>query len=144
MVSDRTKGVLAKVLAELAKGIEFIGAQLVAWGDVLAERERQDFKWGEQNHPIVGKTARRGFTIPKKECERLGILGADEARERCDRAHRNGEGTYTHIIIEEVAEAIEAGVEHGEASDESREEWVQVAAVALAIVECIDRKRGVK
>ncbi len=144
MVNDRTKGVLARVLAELAKGIEFIGAQLVAWGDVLAERERQDFKWGEQNHPIVGKAARRGFTTPKKECERLGILGADEARERCDRAHRDGEGTYTHIIIEEVAEAIEAGVEHGEASDESREEWVQVAAVALAIVECIDRKRGVK
>lgn len=108
---------------------------------VLQERERQDAKWGEQNHPMVGRAARLRLISPRRECARLGILGADEAREACDHAHRNDEGTYAHILIEEVAEAIEASSEHGDASDAAREEWVQVAAVALAIVESIDRKR---
>jgi NTP pyrophosphatase (non-canonical NTP hydrolase) len=73
--------------------------------DALAERERQEAKWGEQNH--------------------------DPA-------------LYLTILMEEVGELAQAalhtryggragGVEH------MREEAVQVAAVALAIVECLDR-----
>jgi hypothetical protein len=142
VVNDRAKNVILRLRAELASVADAVAAQLTAVADVLTERDRQEFKWGEQNHPIVGKAARRGFLAGKKECERLGIIGADEARERCDRAHRNGEGTYTHIIIEELAEAIEASTDHGDASVQSREEWVQVAAVALAIVERIDRARN--
>ena len=113
-----------------------------AIADVVAERLRQEAKWGEQNHPMVGLAARRGFVPPRVACVRLGILGADEARERCDHAHRNHEGAYTHILVEEVAEFVEACVLHGDASDEARAEMVQVVAVALAMLECIDRKRA--
>jgi len=73
--------------------------------DVLAERARQDAKWGEQNHdPIM----------------------------------------YGAILMEEVGEMMQAALEckfggpHG-TPEHLREEAVQVAAVALAIVECLDR-----
>ena len=74
--------------------------------DVLAERERQDAKWGEQNH--------------------------DDA-------------TWGLILGEEFGEACQAALEarfgdsgHPEAN--LREELVQLAAVAVSWVECIDRR----
>lgn len=72
---------------------------------VLAERERQDAKWGEQNHdPFLYLT----------------ILG-EEYGETCKAAldAKFDKGTIEHL----------------------REEAVQTAAVALAIVECIDRDK---
>lgn len=109
---------------------------------VIAERQRQDAKWGEQNHPMVPETTRRHFGWQYLAAEFLEIPTADRARDACERVHRQGEGTYTHILVEEVAEFVEACVLHGEASDEARNEMVQVAAVALAMIECIDRKRA--
>lgn len=73
--------------------------------DVLAERKRQDAKWGEQNHdPFLYLT----------------ILG-EEYGETCQAAleARFGKGSLGHLRLEAV----------------------QVAAVALAIVECLDRKQ---
>ena len=111
---------------------------------VIAERQRQDAKWGEQNHPLV---CHPFFDEPNREVL-LQILRADLsldatiAKRRCDAAHRHGHGTYTHILVEEVAEFVEACVLHGDASDEARAEMVQVAAVALAMLEAIDRKRA--
>ncbi len=71
--------------------------------EVQQERERQNAKWGEQNHhPFVW----------------LGILG------------------------EEVGEANKAVLDHnfdGKTLDNYREELVQVAAVAVAMIECLDR-----
>jgi hypothetical protein len=76
--------------------------------DVMAERARQDVKWGEQNHdPFV----------------------------------------YGAILGEEVGEFLqaalkcrfEAGVDWPRFARAMREEAVQCAAVALAIVECLDR-----
>ncbi len=85
--------------------------QIKAINDILAERIRQDGKWGEQNHdPSLW----------------LVILG------------------------EEVGEASEAilcarfAPDDDAAADSLRDfrtEMVQVAAVALAIVECLDRGR---
>ena len=80
-----------------------IQAQAVA--DVLSERERQDRKWGEQNHDPI---------------------------------------TYLAILTEEVGETAQAALEarFGKGTIEHlREEAVQAAAVALAIVECIDRAK---
>ena len=81
-----------------------------AWDSVLAERIRQDSKWGEQNH---------GFA------------------------------PWMCILMEEVGECAEAvnetifnnGPEARKRGglDNIRKEAVQVAAVAIAMVECIDR-----
>ena len=72
--------------------------------EVVAERRRQDAKWGEQNHdPFL----------------------------------------YGTILMEEVGEfaqaALKARFDEGKTLDNVREEAIQVAAVAVAIVECLDR-----
>jgi len=51
---------------------------------------------------------------------------------------------YLNVLMEEVGECSQAALQaRFEGGDESRirEEAVQVAAVALAIVECLDRKK---
>ena len=114
---------------------------------VIVERQRQEAKWGEQNHPmvpadIVREAHAHGAAPEFFACHILGIDDAKAARDECNREHRAGRGTYTHILVEEVAEFVEACVIHGETSDEARAEMVQVAAVALAMIEAIDRKRA--
>jgi NTP pyrophosphatase (non-canonical NTP hydrolase) len=71
--------------------------------DVLAERDRQEAKWGEQNHDPF---------------------------------------TYLTILMEELGELAEAALHArfgGPAADGLRNEAIQTAAVAVAIVECLDR-----
>jgi hypothetical protein len=90
--------------------------------DVYAERLAQDKKWGEQNHPD-------GTGMPGDD-----VL-ANSARESCDRAAKSGRLTFRHILMEEVYEAC---AESGAA--ELRNELIQVAAVAVAWIEAIDRR----
>lgn len=74
-----------------------------ALASVLAERERQDAKWGEQNLDPF---------------------------------------TYLAVLTEEVGELAQAALHTrfgGPAAAGLRDEAVHVAAVALAIVECLDR-----
>lgn len=84
----------------------FDGVQLAAIELIVKERDRQDVKWGEQNHtPLI----------------------------------------YQAILMEEVGETTQAALdEHFGGSKASGlfEEAVQQAAVALAIVECLIRNRG--
>lgn len=89
--------------------------------EVLQERLKQEQKWGEQNHP-------NGEKVPKSY--------VDKARTACDTMFRNGEGTWSDILHEEFWEAL------GECDDDAklREELIQVAAVAVAWIECIDRR----
>ncbi len=73
--------------------------------DVLDERDRQDKKWGEQNHDPF---------------------------------------TYLTILLEEMGELAKCALHHRFGGPEKfnlREEAVQTAAVAMAIVECLDRKK---
>lgn len=84
-----------------------------AISSVIAERTRQDAKWGEQNHdPTVW----------------MGILMEE---------------------VGELAQAVnETWFDNGEAErakggyHNMRAEAVQVAAVAVALVECLDRRHG--
>lgn len=85
--------------------------QIKAINDILAERIRQDGKWGESNHDP---------------------------------------SLWLVILNKKVGEASEATLRARFASDDDaasaslrdfRTEMVQVAAVALAIVECLDRGR---
>lgn len=91
-------------------------------GDVRREREEQDRKWGEQNHPdgTGGENA---------------VRQADYARIMCQAAAARDETTWKHIAWEEFAEAM--------AEDDPaklRTELVQLAAVAQAWCEAIDRR----
>lgn len=92
--------------------------------EVLGERERQDARWGEQNHP-------------DGTGDLVEVADAVFTRQLCDDAFRDGEGTWLHILAEEVAEAFAE-------SDPAklRVELIQVAAVAVAWVEAIDRRNG--
>lgn len=89
--------------------------------EVAAERAAQDARWGEQNHPNgTGASGDR--------------MAANVARTACDMAHGAGLDTWRLILAEEVAEAFAE-------SDPARlrAELVQVAAVATAWAEAIDR-----
>src|SRR4051794_1223245 len=90
--------------------------------EVLAERIRQDEKWGEQNHP-----------------DGTAITGDDEravnARHVCQALASIGQGSWRDILWEEVAEAF---AEKDPAA--LRAELLQVAAVAVNWAEAIDRR----
>lgn len=90
--------------------------------EIDAERSRQNERWGEQNYPSDTGHRQDRFT-------------AEIQRERCKAAADAGTVTWRHIICEELAEAF------AEASPAYlREELVQVAAVAVAWIECLDRE----
>lgn len=72
--------------------------------DVMAERARQDAKWGEQNH---------------KDLYWLGILSEEV-------------GELARNLIDPQTPLLER---------KAREELVQVAAVAVAWLECMERRR---
>ena len=92
--------------------------------EVEKERKAQDAKWGQQNHPD-------GTGLPSDPSN------ADLTRALCDVAFKDGRGTWRHILMEEVAEAYAE-------SDPAplREELIQVAAVATAWVEALDRRES--
>lgn len=96
--------------------------------EVRIERENQDAKWGaDSDHP--DGTARAGD---------LAMLGA-AVKATVDAAHANrvvpGTLTWRHILDEEVREAFCERDPTG-----LRTELIQVAAVAVAWVEAIDRR----
>ena len=106
--------------------------------DVLHERAEQDAKWGEQNHP--DGTGPDAFVLRRTDINldlRTGYELARIFRHTCDEKHKKGEGTWLDILLEE---AFEASGEETPAA--LRRELIQVAAVAVAWVEAIDRRDG--
>jgi len=98
-----------------------------AINDVWKERVRQDKKWGT------------GRILPNATRPRFGgarVQLAKEARYSCDDAFDEGEGTWRHILQEEVCEAFAE-----DDPEELRKELVQVAAVAVAWIESLDRQK---
>ena len=89
--------------------------------EVADERARQGAKWGQQNHP-------NGTGLPPE------LLAAERSRWVCEQNFRNGRGTWADILREEFHEAL---AESEPAA--LRAELIQVAAVAVAWVEKIDR-----
>jgi hypothetical protein len=92
--------------------------------EVAQERVAQDAKWGEQNHPDGTPGMWHMVTLDPLS-----------RRVACDGAARDGTVTWAHILTEEVAEAL---AERDPAT--LRVELLQVAAVAVAWVEAIDRR----
>lgn len=102
--------------------------------DVQAEENRQDAKWGEQNHPdgtgpdvpVLADLLRDGT-----DAAWLAV----QATEATDVKARDGAVTWRDILLEEVFEAL------AESSPEKlRTELVQVAAVAAQWVKAKDRQ----
>lgn len=101
--------------------------------EVWDERDRQDIKFGPtRTHPYIAPgvgaiDAGAFYDIPNVEA----------AKATCDRRFAHGLGTWTDILLEEVCEAVDALANTTPA--DARAELVQVAAVAVAMIEAIDR-----
>lgn len=89
--------------------------------EIKGERQAQDAKWGEQNHPDGTSEQNRGK--------------ADIHRDLTNMAAESGSLTFADILMEEVWEALAE-----EDQFRLREELIQVAAVAVAWVEKLDRQ----
>lgn len=90
--------------------------------EVAKERDRQDVKWGVQNHP--DGTGRPGDAD-----------AADAAKARCQADAAAGTSTFRGILDEEIAEA------YAETDPQLlRAELVQAAAVIVQWVQAIDRR----
>jgi hypothetical protein len=99
-----------------------LGPDAPVLADVQAERERQDAKWGEQNHPD-------GTGLPVYQ------HSARRYRDHADRAAASGVLAWRDVLLKEVHEAL------AEADPAKlRAELVQVAAVAVAWIAAIDRR----
>lgn len=102
---------------------------------VIEEMIRQNKKWGVQNHPSVSaKSQIRMEQFPENVCKDLEIPTETRAKEICETMFSSGDPNWAAILQEEVSEAVCAKTEQ-----KRREELVQVAAVALSWVDCLDR-----
>lgn len=90
---------------------------------VALERRRQDEKFGFNGSHPDGTSKARKFI-------------ADEARSQCEMSFAMGQGTWLDILQEEVMEAFAE-----EDPDKLEAELIQVAAVAVAWVADIRRRR---
>lgn len=94
--------------------------------EVSAERDRQEAKWGPQDWPICNKA---GHSFYKQEAQYRKIA--------CDINAKNGTLDFRQILNEEVAEV------YAESDPiRQREELVHVAAVAVQMIEVIDKRLG--
>lgn len=82
--------------------------------DIFDERQRQDVKWGEQNHPPEVWMAIL--------MEEVGELATESLHDKFGVKEDGMNTSQCEVLM--------------------REEAVQVAAVAAAFIECLDRNRG--
>jgi len=106
--------------------------------EIRTERERQEQKWGEQNHPCLDPVLleRDESCTPIRMCDNYEIPTENRAKFMCDSATRKGQLTYAHIAIEEMSEVVSTFDE-----GKRREELVQLAAVTVAWIQKIDRNK---
>ena len=102
--------------------------------DVAGERQRQEVKWGEQNHPDFSP-ALDHVVSPVERSHFYSLPSATLARIRCQYKAELGDLAYMDILLEEVCELLEA-----KDKAELRTELIQVAAVAVDWAEKIDRE----
>lgn len=106
--------------------------------EVYEERQRQDERWGVQNHPVhfgpAQMTARHAL-VYQKAADDWKKVNAERVAER----NKNGirpdcNAAWDGILLEEVYEALAE-------TDPARQraELLQVAAVAVAAIERLDR-----
>jgi hypothetical protein len=97
--------------------------------DIIDERKRQDAKWGVQNHPMISEDS---SSDDYKELANIykGI---------CHEKSKRQKATWDSILLEEVMEVFAE-----DTPERQRAELVQVAAVAVAMIQSIDRGHPVE
>lgn len=85
---------------------------------ITQERERQHAKWGKQVLPMIHSS------ILVWEYYRT------KTQKDCDEAAKNGNVTFEHILMEELAEVLAA-----KTPAEQKTELIQLAAVCVQILE---------
>lgn len=95
---------------------------------ILAERRRQDAKWGEQNHKNAHS---RDLDQASSRLRRRRELNESNARHGCT--------NWNDVLLEEVEEAVEQAALGDD--EKLTEELVQCAAVIVAWIECIERRK---
>jgi hypothetical protein len=107
---------------------------------VANERAAQDAKWGEQNHPD-GTGPDVIWLVDRTEQGAIYVANMDAAqaarffREACQETFARGQGTWLHVLLEEVAEAFEC-----DDPVRLRAELIQIAAVCVSWAQSIDRR----
>lgn len=121
--------------------------------EIETEVERQISLWGMRNHPSVDVALSNRYEnkenvdangtihdingimlVGEQICKEYEIPSEARARLKCNNAFKKNEGTWTHIAVEELSEAV------GAVNDaHRREELVQLAAVIVNWIHCIDR-----
>lgn len=104
---------------------------------ILAERERQEQKWGTQHHPSFDQTLlnRIGGCGPERMSEEYEIPSEARAKFLCEESFRKNQGTWAHILVEEVSEVIGTCNQDKEVT---KKELIQTAAVIFAWLEDLD------
>jgi len=101
--------------------------------EVMNERNNQDARCGEQNHPD-----HHPAVCPEVPAWAVYDLPSElEVKETCEEDREAGSLSWSVILLEEVVEALSAGT-----VEDRRAELIQVAAVAQAWIECIDRRQA--
>lgn len=103
--------------------------------EIKLERIRQNRKWGEQNHPILDPQLID--RSPSRMCEEYEIPSESRAKAMCDIHANRGDVTWMHILVEEVSEVASCQ----DNVELLRQELIQTAAVAVAMIESLDRNR---
>jgi hypothetical protein len=92
--------------------------------EILKERINQNKQWGEQNHPMLYEEHLKTTRESMMDAQRVCALNASIKKL-----------SWYDVLMEEVLEAF-AETE----PEKQRQEMIQVAAVAVAIIESLDRK----
>lgn len=130
----------ARKAAEWARRHPLTPGRVQALSDVSVERDRQEDKWGAQNHPDLCPTLTGRGASSERHAEDLEIPTASRAKFLCGSAAAVKELNWATIAVEEVAEAVEAAAQGDLVK--LREELVQSAAVFIAWIEALDRRTG--
>jgi hypothetical protein len=106
--------------------------------EILEECNNQYKKWGEQNHPILDQVLlnREGGCNPQRMCEEYEIPTENRAKFMCEESFRKGQGTFMHILIEEISEAVSCL----DNTETMRKELIQCGAVIVSMIDSLDRK----
>lgn len=97
---------------------------------VLAERERQEGLWGEQNHPDRGPIPLLEMDYARKRAEEWKRVNALRVKQ--------GILSWDGILLEEVYEALAEGD-----PELMQAELIQSMAVILNWLECVSRRTAV-
>lgn len=115
---------------------EYLNPTTKVSAEIIAERNAQDTRWGEQNHPDhhpnMAVVEPLGLVMRATWYE---IPTESRAKLLCEKRREAGTMSWSDILLEEFVEAIHAPTE-----ESLRAELIQVAAVAQAWIECIDRR----